>query len=367
MATIKDVAKRAGVSTGTVSMVINNNPAVKLETRLNVQQAIKELNYIPNQYARSLVTKQKNVIGVVRTVVTSHRDAYRGGYHFDELPDTYLADMLDSIVSEVTRMRYSMLIDVLAWGEEDVLQDVELPSMVQDGQVDGLIWVSGLMADAHKQLLVHSHLPVVTVGSRFDCFDWVDTDPENGIYLMTKYVISCGHRKIAFINGLNNTQTAHHKNVGFLRAMEEAGLEVDPQLMDHAGYSGIGGYNAMKRIWERSREATAVITALDILAVGVVHFLRDQGLSVPDDVSVTGYEDGLLTEHMIPRLTSVNTKKSELGRHASRILVNRIENPRAKPVRVTIPPELVIRESVRNLNEPRNVKSSTTLPADKRQ
>ena len=88
MATIKDVAKRAGVSTGTVSMVINNNPAVKLETRLRVLQAIEELNYAPNQYARSLVTKRRNIVGVVRTVVTSQKDAYRGGYHFNELPDT---------------------------------------------------------------------------------------------------------------------------------------------------------------------------------------------------------------------------------------------------------------------------------------
>lgn len=352
MATIKDVAKRAGVSTGTVSMVINNNPAVKLETRLRVLQAIEELNYAPNQYARSLVTKRRNIVGVVRTVVTSQKDAYRGGYHFNELPDTYLADMLDAIVDEVTRMRYSLLFDVLAWAKEDVLQDVELPAMAQDGRVDGLIWASGFMTEPHKQFLTQQHLPVVTVGSRFDCFDWVDTDPEKGIYMMTKYVISCGHRRIAFINGLNNTQTSSHKLVGFQKAMEEAGILIDPELTDHAGYSGIGGYNAIKRIWQRSQEATAVITALDILAVGAVHFLRDQGLRVPDDVSVTGYEDGILTEHMIPRLTSVNTKKSELGRQASRILVNRIENPRAKPVRVTIPPELVIRESVRDLNSP---------------
>ena len=352
MATIKDVAKRAGVSTGTVSMVMNNNPAVKLETRLRVLQAVEELNYAPNQYARSLVTKKRNIVGVVRTVVTSHKDVYRGGYHFNELPDTYLADMLDAIVSEVTKMRYSLLFDVLAWANEDVLQDVDLPAIVQDGRVDGMIWASGFMIESHKQFLTQNHLPVVTVGSRFDCFDWVDTDPEEGIYLMTKYVISCGHRKIAFINGLNNTQTSSHKIVGFQRAMEEAGIPIDPDLMDHAGYSGIGGYSAMQRIWERSHEATAVITALDVLAVGAIHFLRDQGLRVPDDMSVTGYEDGILTEHMIPRLTTVDTKKAELGRQASRILVNRIENPRAKPVRVTIPPELVIRESVRDLTKP---------------
>ena len=351
MATIKDVAKRAGVSTGTVSMVINNNPAVKLETRLRVLHVIEELNYAPNQYARSLVTKRRNIVGVVRTVVTSQKDAYRGGYHFNELPDTYLADMLDAIVDEVTRMRYSLLFDVLAWAKEDVLQDVELPAMAQDGRVDGLIWASGFMTEPHRQFLTQQHLPVVTIGSRFDCFDWVDTDPEKGIYLMTKYVISCGHRNIAFINGLNNTQTSSHKLIGFKKAMEEAGLEISLTRLDQAAFSGVGGYNAMKRIWERGERPTAVITALDILAVGVIHYLQEIGLHVPNDISVTGYEDGILTEHMIPRLTSVNTKKAELGRQGSQILINRIKNARAKPVRVVIQPEIVIRDSVRDISE----------------
>ena len=352
MATIKDVAKRAGVSTGTVSMVINNNPAVKLENRLRVLKAVEELNYTPNQYARALVTKKRNVVGIVRTVVTSYKDAHCGGYHFNELPDTYIADMLDTIVDEVTHLGYSLLFDVLTWDNEDVLQDIDLPSMAQDGRVDGLIWASGFMTARHKQFLQQRHLPVVTVGCRFDTFDWVDTDLEEGVYLMTKYVISCGHRSIAFINGLNYTQTSSRKLDGFQRAMAEAGLEIDPAMMEHTGYSGIGGYNAIKRIWDNGARPTAVITALDVLAVGVMHFLRDQGLSVPDDVSVTGYEDGLLSEHILPRLTSVNSKKPELGRQASRILANRIENPRAKPVRVIIPPELVIRESVLDLTAP---------------
>lgn len=351
MATIKDVAKRAGVSTGTVSMVINNNPAVKMETRLRVLQAVEELKYSPNQYARSLVTKRKNVLGVVRTVVTSQKDAYRGGFHFNEIPDTYIADMLDTIVEEVTRMGFSLLFDILTWDKEDVTQDVDFPAMARYDRIDGLIWASGFMTPRHIQLLQEMRLPVVTVGSRFDCFDWVDTDPEEGMYLMTQYVLSCGHRKIAFINGLDNTQTSSRKYAGFQRAMEEAGLPIDPEMMDHAGYSGIGGYNAMKRIWERGMRPTVVLTALDTLAVGVMHFLKDQGLSIPEDISVTGYEDGILAEHMLPRLTSVNTKKPELGRHGSRVLVNRIENPRAKPVRVVVPPELIIRESVRDLTK----------------
>lgn len=347
MSTIKDVAKRAGVSTGTVSMVINNNPAVKLETRLKVQQAIKELKYVPNQYARSLVTKQKNVIGIVRSVVTSEKDAYRGGFHFDELPDTYLADMLDTIVNEVTRMGFSLLLSVLSWAKEEDPQNIELPAITQNARIDGLIWASGFMTERQRQLLLQLSIPVVTIGSRFDCFDWVDTDPEEGMYLMTRYVLSRGHREIAFINGLDNTQTSCPKYNGFCRAMEEFGLAAESAHLDRAAFSGLGGYNAMKRIWERGARPTAVITALDILAVGAMRFLYEQGLSIPKDISVTGYEDGMLTEHMIPGITSVNTKKTELGQQGSRILVNRIKHPRAKPVRVVIPPEIVIRESVR--------------------
>ena len=268
MATIKDVAKRAGVSTGTVSMVINNNPAVKLETRLRVLKAVEELNYTPNQYARALVTKKRNVVGIVRTVVTSYKDAHCGGYHFNELPDTYIADMLDTIVDEVTHLGYSLLFDVLTWDNEDVLQDIDLPSMAQDGRVDGLIWASGFMTARHKQFLQQRHLPVVTVGCRFDTFDWVDTDPEEGVYLMTKYVISCGHRMGRKKKLINKTNVPQYAVERFARCVFD---DIRAAYADQEVQAEFARWQAQRAELNTKKKRAATTAALSVY---VVFFLR---------------------------------------------------------------------------------------------
>ncbi len=346
MPTIKDVAREAGVSVGTVSMVLNGSSSVKMETRVHVLQVIEKMGYTPNQYARSLVTKKRNIIGIIRSFLTREEDAYRSGYHFEELPDTYLADMLDVIVGETTRLGYSLLLDVANQGSGT---ESSLPMITQPGRIDGLIWASGFMTQRQKELLMQLTVPIVTIGSRFDCFDYVDTDPVQGMYDITRYVLSCGHRDIVFINGLNRTQTSERKLEGVKKAYQEFGIPYDPQRTEEAPFSGLGGYNAMKRLWMKGNRPTAVLTALDVLAMGAMRFLEEEGLRIPDNVSVTGYEDGILAEYCNPRLTTVCSKKSELGLQASRTLVNRINNPNAQRVKLIIQPELVIRETVRNI------------------
>lgn len=349
MPTIKDVARHAGVSTGTVSMVINGSKAVKMETRYRVQEAIRALGYVPNPYARSLVTKKKNVIGVIRQNNISLPDGLRSGYHFNEIPDTYLADMLDDIVRELSGMGYSLLMDVAAWSASDDPLAVPLPAIAQPGRIDGLIWAGGFMTDSQQTLLHQSGLPVVTIGARYEHFDFVDTDPEEGLYLMTRHVLSLGHRVVAFINGPASSQTSERKKRGVQHAMEEVGCTLSPQQTEQAPYSGLGGYHAMQRLWERGVRPTAVITALDVLAAGAIRFLQEKGLQVPDDVSVTGYEDGLLAEHMNPPLTTVHTQKEKMGQLASRILTHRIDHPAAQQVKLIIPPEMIIRRSVQSI------------------
>ncbi len=347
MATIKDVAREANVSVGTASMALNGNPVVKMETRVHVLKVAERMGYTPNQCARFLVTKKRNVIGIIRSYLTREEDACRSGYRFYELPDTYLADMLDVIVSETTRLGYSLLLDVSNQGPGI---ESTLPPIAQPGRLDGIIWASGFMTQRQKEQLSQLAIPVVTIGSRFDCFDYVDTDPSEGMYQMAKYVLSKGHHNILFINGLSTTQTSARKLEGLRRAYQEAGLEFEDARIETAPFSGLGGYNAMKRLWEKGYRPSAVLTGLDVLAMGVIRFLHENGVHVPNDVSVTGYEDGMLAEYANPRLTTVCSKKAELGLQASRTLVNRIDNPNAQRVKLVIQPELIIRETVRQLH-----------------
>lgn len=348
MPTIKDVARYAGVSTGTVSMVINGNKSVKMETRYRVMEAVQKLGYVPNQYARSLVTRKKHVIGVIRQNNFSARDGMKSGYRFDEIPDTYLADMLDDIVHELSTLGYSLLLDVAAWSGDDP-QAASLPAIAQASRIDGLIWAGGFMTEKQTAMLRQLNIPIVTIGSRFDCFDFVDTDPEEGLYRMTKHILSCGHRKIAVINGPAASQTSARKIKGVERALNESGLSLPDGWTEEASFSGLGGYNAMKRLWERGVRPTAVITALDVLAAGAMRFLQEAGLQIPRDISVTGYEDGMLSEYLTPPLTTVCSHKEKLGLNASRILAHRIDHPAAQQVKLVIPPEIVIRRSVQSI------------------
>lgn len=351
MPTIKDVARQAGVSTGTVSMVINGSKAVKMETRYRVLEVIREMGYVPNQYARSLVTKKKNVIGVIRQNNFAPGNSRKSGYHFDEIPDTYLADMLDDIVREVSSLGYSLLLDTAAWSSPDDPQAVHLPPVAQSGRIDGLMWAGGFMTDKQKELLLQLNIPVVTIGARHAEFDYVDTDPEGGMYEMTKYVLSQGHRDLAVINGPTASQTTERKLSGILRALTEENLELPEDRTEQASFSGLGGYNAMQRLWNRGARPTAVLTALDVQAAGAMRFLQEKGLRIPDDISVTGFEDGLLAEHLQPGLTTVCSQKHKLGLHAARILAHRIDHPQAQQVKLIIPPEIVIRGSVKALQK----------------
>jgi len=347
--TIKDVAAAAGVSVATVSFVLNNRANVKMETRVRVLQAIEETGYVPNSSARALVTKKKGVIGVLQNRFEPGNAADRERYAFDASPNTYLADMLDAIVAEASKANYNMLMDAVYWGDHIPADGWETPSAMDSSRIDGMLWIGGILHPAHLEKLSRLALPVTLIGARDDHYDWVDTDPEQGIYDITRYVIEQGHTKLAFINGMDATQTSARKLTGFMRAIQETGITLPEGAIEKSYFSGRGGYEAMERLLRLEERPTAVITAHDKVAVGAIHCLHAHGLHCPQDVSVTGYEDGMLAEYSLPPLTTVYINKQKLGMSGSQVLINRIANPKAKQVKLLIAPRLIVRESVRSL------------------
>lgn len=340
--TIKDVAKAAGVSVSTVSLVINESDLVKLETRYKVLQTIKELNYIPNQYARSLVTKRKNVIGLTWMTYNDSTD----WFSFKGHADTYLTEMLPSIEKEVNLSNYSMLLEHYSINNAEKT----LPSIMKDEKVDGMLILGGIVNDTVFEKIKSSNLPTVLLGSRHEEFDYVDTDPALGIYKATKYLLEQGHKEIAFINTVEYSQSSERKLQGFQRAMKEEGIKIKEGWVGQSDYSGQGAYNVMKEMWENGIRPTAIIGGYDCIALGALRFLTSRGLRCPEDISIIGYEDNILAEYSNPPLTTVRVFKRKLGTEACRVLFNRIKKPNAKNVRLIIEPELAIRESVRKIN-----------------
>ncbi|MDO4549445.1 MAG: LacI family DNA-binding transcriptional regulator, partial [Clostridia bacterium] len=317
--------------------------------RFRVKKAIDEVRNSPNQYARSLVTKQKGIIGVVRNGVDIDRSNDKEIYSFDVLPDTYLSDMLDYIVSEIRASEYSVLLDWVCWLDDVPDSMWRLPRILDDNRIDGLLWASGCMVPQTVEKLARFKFPVVLVGARASEYDWVDTSPENGITMAVDYFAKRGHRDIAFINGPGFTQTSPRKLSGFLGSMQNNSLRVKDDWLETANFSGQGGYEAMRRIIAAGTLPTAIVTAQDAIAVGALRCIYENGLSCPRDISIIGYEDGLLAEYAYPPLTTICSRKSELGRTAARVLLNRIENPNVNHVRMIIDPYLVERASVRSL------------------
>lgn len=341
MTTIKDVAKHAGVSVSTVSLVLNNSPAVKHETRYRVLNSIKELRYQRNDYARSLVTKEKKIIGVVKLV----DDTSTASSSFDKVVDTYITEMLRTIEVEIEKAGYSMLIE---W-DYHFSKKEPLPLIVAGNKVDGALLVGGFNMNMDAPKLLETKVPMVLVGARHDHFDYVDTASEQGIRMAMEFFFQNGHRDIAFVNGPNTSQSSERKMAGFLQAAQAQGMPYREEYVASGNFTGRDGYNAIRRIWESGARPTAVLAATDGMALGVMRYLHEKGIYCPKDISIIGFEDGLLAEYSVPPLTSVSVRKDTIGAEASKILINRIANSKAQLVRLVVEPKLVVRESVRNL------------------
>lgn len=339
--TIKDVAKAVGVSVSTVSLVLNDSELVKMETRYKVLQKMKEMNYIPNQYARSLVTKRKNVIGLTWMTYNDSTDWFSFRGH----ADTYLTEMLPSIEKEVNLSNYSILLEHYSINNTKEA----LPSIMRDEKVDGMLIIGGIVNDTVLQSIKNSNLPTVLIGSRHEDFDYVDTDPTLGVYKATKYLLEHGHKDIVFINTLGLSQSSERKLLGFQKAMEEFGVPIKEGWVGESDYSGQSAYNEMKRMWEDGIRPTAVLGGYDCITLGALRFLYSQGLRCPEDISAIGFEDNILAEYSNPPLTTIRVFKKKLGLEACNVLFNRIRKPNAKKVRLIIEPELEIRESVASI------------------
>lgn len=341
MATIRDVAKYANVSISTVSLVLNNSQAVKHETKYKVYEAIKALNYIPNQSARSLVTKHSRVIGVIKGMEHVQNTIYS----FEGLVDTYLSEMLHSIETQIEQNQYSMMIDWCFNPEEEALY---VPVM-DPSKVDGLLYVGGFLSDGVAQRILQTGIPAVLIGSRHEAFDYVDTMPEKGILQAVRYLVECGHREIAFINGPEASHSSGRKLAGFMDAAGEFGLQVVPEWILKGDYTGRAGYENARKLWACAQHPTAIVTAADCVAVGALRFFYEHGVMCPGDISIIGFEDSILSEYSVPPLTSVCVRKDILGTEGTKVLINRIANSKAKHVRLTIEPELICRDSVAKL------------------
>jgi DNA-binding LacI/PurR family transcriptional regulator len=325
--TIKQVAEMAGVSTATVSYVVNRTGVVTEATRLRVMHAVQELGYQPSHAARSMRGRSQT-IGLILPA------------HTDRLADPAYADLLVGLVGAAARHSYYLL---FAPAEAD--QPELSVQLAQTGRVDGVVLLDMRVDDERAQALAAAGVPHVCAGPAPLGSSYVAIDGYAGAEHAVNHLVGLGHTRIGFIQLPSELAESEPRYQGYAAALEAAGLEVDPQLIVEAGLREEDGYQAMQELLELPEPPTAVLASSDDLAFGALHALHDAGIVVGEAVSLVGFDDLPLAAHTQPPLTTLRQPRRALGEQLAELLHTAIIDREAPPQAITLAPRLVVRKS----------------------
>jgi len=331
-ATIFDVAAKAGVSPATVSLVLNGKPGVSPETRQRVLQAAEELNYRPNASARSLVLEKTNMLGVI----------------LPDIGSPFYSEVVQGVEQEATAQGYYLVLCTTCGKssrEEGYLH------LFWEHRVDGLLLVTPRNESLIQEIRKHG-FPLVVLDRDISLQDdvvEVIVDNFHGAIQAVEHLIHCGYRNIGFINGLPEIQASQERFRGYQTALRKHGLCFCPELVVEGDFTERGGYIAMKKLLSVASNLDAVFVANDWMALGALRAIREQGLRVPDDIGLVGFDDVPLAAQTDPPLTTVRQPMREMGALGVQLLIQLIKGKKVTPTKFTLPTELVLRGSTRQI------------------
>lgn len=328
MVTAYDVAATAGVSIGTVSRYLTGNGYVSEKARERIAAAIASLGYIQNRAAASLTTKKTGLLGFV----------------VSQLRNPFTAEVASALGAAARAHGYGV---VLADSSGDPTQSIEAVELLRGHDVDGLV-VTPPESPAYNKVLVAAarSIPVVGIGLRTTPMvtDLVTVDTRTGARQAVRYLIELGHRRIAY---LGSETMASGRYQTYRETLAEAGIELDPALVELGRLDREAGFLAVQRLMTLSSPPTAVFAANDAVALGAIQAAHRLGVPVPGRLSVIGYDDVDLAAHAIPPLTTVAQHMSGLGEAAVTLLLNRLtgQAPSDEPQQIVLDSKLIVRES----------------------
>lgn len=328
--TIQDVAREAGVSIKTVSRVMNREPAVRDQTRIRVQLAIKKLDYRPDPSARRLARKRSFLIGLL----------------YDNPSPSYVTNNQQGVISECRLTGYDLLIHPCNYTDQEL--DEEIISFIKNTRVDGVILTPPL-SDITRLVLRLKELSVAFVciarGDDSPDVDRVITNDEELSFDMVRHLIALGHRDIGFIQGHPDHRAVGFREKGYRRAMQEAGLEIEQGHVVQGFNSFASGYESGLALLQSAVRPTAIFAANDDMASGVIKAAHEHGLDIPGQLSVAGFDDVPLASQVTPGLTTIRQPIRRMALAAAEMLLRRIAEPDAPPQLASIEGELVLRDS----------------------
>jgi DNA-binding LacI/PurR family transcriptional regulator len=336
--TSEDVAKHAGVSRTTVSLVLNDVHNIKIspETRQRVFDSAAELGYVPNAMAQALVNRRTQLIGLVFT---------RQPHHI--ATDPFLPQVLDGML-EITRANnLRLLIDIV----EPEHQEQAYQDLVRAKRIDGIVLSGPRVDDVALVNLEKEGFPTVLMGQLpGSSFYSVDVDNRQAARQAVKYLINLGHRQIACItNAPLSYSASSDRLLGYRDALEQAGIPYTDSLVRPGDFEPESGYQQMDSLLSSGIPFTAGFIASDAVLIGANAALRERGLHIPDDISLVGFDDIAWSQYVDPPLTTVRLPAQALGNQACTMLMQILRGQVIEEKNLVLPTELIIRNSCRNL------------------
>jgi DNA-binding LacI/PurR family transcriptional regulator len=328
VATIKDVADRAGVSTATVSRVLSGFAGVREPLKKQVLEAARSLGYRPNRAARDLRARSSHTVGVL----------------IPDIENPFFTSVIRGIEETLHVAGYSL--QLANYNEDPERETTHLETFRAEG-VGGLIFAASRTPSPVYLQMAESGVAMVAVSRAPGRLrvDQVTTGNRDGAYTATAHLVARGHRRIAFINGPTELNTARDRQEGYEAALRDAGVPLDERIIVHCDFRQSDGYEAMRRILDAPGRPHAVFAASNLLTLGALQAIHEANLDIPGQIAIVGFDDMAWAMSLRPPLTTVAQPALEVGQTAAQLLLDRIRKPDQPRRQVVLETHLMVRAS----------------------
>ena len=334
MSSIKDVAKASGVSTATISRIINNNPLVSVETREKVMRIMKDLNYVPNSMARGLSNQKSYTVALLINIK-----------HAKSFYNPFFYEVMHGIEAIVYSKGFCLII---ANQQTSLKNDDMLKWLIRGKRSQGVIIPSSIVDTQNIRELKKLGYPFVVIGepcNTSEPIDWVDINNNQGGRQAVQHILDNGYSRIAYIGGSQKELFNKRRLSGYYDALAEHGLPALPELVREGGTTRRDGLAMMDELLALPQPPDAVICSENILSLGAISAIQKAGLTIPDDMGIVSFDNYPIADLLEQEITTIDVDVFELGRQAANILFRLIENPEARQQQSLISTSIQARES----------------------
>lgn len=329
MVTIEDIAEKANVSPSTVSRALNHSALIGEETRRRVKKIAREMNYEKNELASGLVKGEG--VGALGLIIPN-------------ISNPYYAELVRGVQDRANELGYGVF---LGDTEASLEKERQLEVLLRRKKVDGMILASATVNDPYVKELNNSAIPIILISriSRELETNFIKVDDVKGGRLAVEHLVDLGHKRIGFIGGPEDFSSAQDRRIGFEEVMEENELPINRSIVSHAQYTQEAGHNMVSAYISKQEKLTAIFCANDIIALGAIEALEREELSVPEDISIVGYDN--ISYARLPRimLTTVSQPIYTMGCDAADSLIDVSENGKDKLIQRELTPDIIVRDS----------------------